>query len=541
MDKDSAEEHATIEPPRVEVETQLAKILSSSLFSSSKRLADFLQFITQRTLDGEANTVQQSTIAAAVYQRDASFNPSSDPLVRVEANRLRKALTKYYSEIGQNDPLVISIPLRSYVPRFVPADKSIGETPLQLHATDPSEPPAWQLPTLGVLPFNSQGTGAEADQLMFEEILSTDLSQFPTVRVLPFSEPTNAAKQSDNIALARELGLDFALGGVIRCSSSQLCIDVSLLDVNSREQLWSHRYETGSSDGELFDFPYQVSRRTSALVADAYGAILKRMSTRMRESTPPESALYEAVLRFFEAQQAPEAEKIQTCLSALESAAPLSQHSAEYFALLGYCLADTTLFQRDHDDDNTRETALRHIRQAVAMEPTSSLVQNSRAFAAMLTGDLYAVADASHSMVQYLPNSAFVLGSAGFFLATIGEDKNAMDYHNQSLELNLRHPAWFYITPCFYNINRGQYELALRYAGLIGLNDFFWEQILKASLLGHLGRYDAARIEGKKLLTQIPDFIARHDQLICVYALYPPLARQIKRGLELAGILPGNT
>jgi adenylate cyclase len=58
------------------------------------------------------------TIAADALGRDANFDPQNDPIVRVEAGRLRRALDHYYTDGGCNDPIVIELPRGHYVPVF---------------------------------------------------------------------------------------------------------------------------------------------------------------------------------------------------------------------------------------------------------------------------------------------------------------------------------------------------------------------------------------------------------------------------------------
>ncbi len=330
--------------------------------------------------------------------------------------------------------------------------------------------------------------------------------------------------------------MDFAVVGMIQQSETQVRIEIALLDVAAREQVWSSRHAWSATDCELIDFLYRVSREASVHVADAYGAVTRRMAGKLRENPPEEAALYESALRFFDSQLIPGDELLTQCLAALERAEPYSTRSAEYFAILGFCQADTSLFC-EHPEAAAVEQAYHNIRHAVAMDPTSAIVQYARAFAAMLEGDLDTVRNAARRMVECLPNSAFILGCSAFFLATVGDHEKAMAHYRDSLALNLRHPAWFHLVPCFDHFQRGEFELALKAVNRIGLNDFFWEQLLKASLLGHLGRSEEAAEQADRLLAYVPDFARRADDIIAIYALHPPLAMRVRRGLELAGTI----
>ncbi|MDQ2081877.1 hypothetical protein RA307_16955 [Xanthobacteraceae bacterium Astr-EGSB] len=101
-----------------EVQHALAAIVASPAFSASPQLAAFLRFVVEASLDGQSDRIKGYTIAVEALGRDASFDPQSDPIVRVEAGRLRRALDRYYAEAGQNDPIAIELPRGSYVPSF---------------------------------------------------------------------------------------------------------------------------------------------------------------------------------------------------------------------------------------------------------------------------------------------------------------------------------------------------------------------------------------------------------------------------------------
>src|SRR5262249_26899986 len=73
-----------------EVRAQLDKILSSSSFSEAARPSCFLRFVVDKTLSGEADRLKEYVLGVEVFGRKPSFDPRIDPIVRVEAGRLRK-------------------------------------------------------------------------------------------------------------------------------------------------------------------------------------------------------------------------------------------------------------------------------------------------------------------------------------------------------------------------------------------------------------------------------------------------------------------
>jgi Tol biopolymer transport system component len=105
------------EPSALEVRTQLARVLSSEVFARSDRLSSLLKFIVERTLDGQRHALKEQVIAIELYGKGSDFSSAADPIVRVDARRLRDKLREYYAS-APTDPIVISVPKGSYAPLF---------------------------------------------------------------------------------------------------------------------------------------------------------------------------------------------------------------------------------------------------------------------------------------------------------------------------------------------------------------------------------------------------------------------------------------
>ena len=111
------------------VREALARVLASEGFRAAPRLAAFLTFVVERTLAGHAASLKGYTIATGALGRPPEFNPQLDPIVRVEAGRLRRALAAYYAGPGGTDPVVVTIPRGRYVPSFSAAAPSCAPSP----------------------------------------------------------------------------------------------------------------------------------------------------------------------------------------------------------------------------------------------------------------------------------------------------------------------------------------------------------------------------------------------------------------------------
>lgn len=101
-----------------DIRAELDRVLASDIFRSAPQLTAFLSYVVEQALAGRAGELKGYTIAVEAFGRPADFDPQSDPIVRVEAGRLRKALNLYFAADGVRDPVRIAIPVGAYVPSF---------------------------------------------------------------------------------------------------------------------------------------------------------------------------------------------------------------------------------------------------------------------------------------------------------------------------------------------------------------------------------------------------------------------------------------
>ena len=104
--------------PSSEIQAQLERILTSPDFDVPERARRFLNYVVTESLSGRADRIKAYTIAVEVFGRSGTFDPQSDPVVRIEAGRVRRGLERYYLTAGPSDPIVITIPKGSYAHAF---------------------------------------------------------------------------------------------------------------------------------------------------------------------------------------------------------------------------------------------------------------------------------------------------------------------------------------------------------------------------------------------------------------------------------------
>lgn len=100
------------------VQQQLEHLLASPLFHSSKRYAQFLRFVVGRVLDGQANELKERIVGIEVFDRPATYDTNTDPIVRVTAAEIRKRLDQYYQDPKHSQEIRLFLRAGSYVPQF---------------------------------------------------------------------------------------------------------------------------------------------------------------------------------------------------------------------------------------------------------------------------------------------------------------------------------------------------------------------------------------------------------------------------------------
>lgn len=111
-------DHAPVIPAEPDVRDALARIIAHPLLAKSIKLQRFLTYVVDEALAGRADRLKAYNIATIALGRPDSFDPSQDPIVRVEASRLRRALAAYYASEGLHDPVRIQLNAGSYQPHF---------------------------------------------------------------------------------------------------------------------------------------------------------------------------------------------------------------------------------------------------------------------------------------------------------------------------------------------------------------------------------------------------------------------------------------
>src|SRR6516165_1902776 len=112
------ENHQHLEAAPTAVRDQLNLIVQDPAFRSSKRSVQFLKYVVEKTLEGQADQIKERTIGVEVFGRKPSYDTNEDHIVRTAAGELRKRLAIYYSDEKHRSELRMSLIPGSYIPQF---------------------------------------------------------------------------------------------------------------------------------------------------------------------------------------------------------------------------------------------------------------------------------------------------------------------------------------------------------------------------------------------------------------------------------------
>src|SRR5215470_10416977 len=136
-------------PPRTSekaIRHELDRIVASATFQQVERLKRFIAFIVTEAAAGRGDELKEYVVGVQVFGKEASFDPRTDPIVRVQARRLRARLSRYYHDEGQQDEIIIELPKGGYAPVFKKREPRTAPRP-SLTSTLASRN------TIAVLPF----------------------------------------------------------------------------------------------------------------------------------------------------------------------------------------------------------------------------------------------------------------------------------------------------------------------------------------------------------------------------------------------------
>jgi len=507
---------------------QLQRILESPEFDATPAQRAFLDYVIKRTVEGKADEIKAYTVATDVFGRGKDFDQSIDPIVSIQANRLRRALERYYLVAGQQDPIHIDIPKGTYVPVFTEQIQPPENTAAAVERQpDIRTQDSW--PTLLIRQFKNLTGKPERDfiGMGLSMELATEISRFDETNVL---FPRDGQIVDTTTANAR-----FALDGTVYEQDSLLNISAQLVDLKSGHLLWSEIQQVKFEPEKIFALQQQISNSICAKIGGEYGVIPKSISRESRTKPPNALSTYEAILRFYEYDQSFTPESFRRALEALSQAAVAEPSCSQAWSLLGRLYAN--IYSLDYPGfEDPLEKAVAYAERGCHLNPNNQRSLTILAFVRFLSNELSTALEDARRAIELNPNSLLFLDGLAYLMILAGEWEYGTALARKVIKLNPCYRPILHYALWFDCLRQAHYDQA--FLETMGLRRpvIFWYPLSKAATLGLLGRIEEGKEYAGKLLELKPDFPNKGRVLIGHYIKFEEIAERVIEGLGKVGI-----
>lgn len=590
-DKASDSSSGSSEPSSAEVRAQLVRILGSQCFGQAARSSKFLQHVVEQTLAGQSERLKGYSIAIEVFGRPPDFDAQTDPLVRVEAGRLRRRLAEYYGAEGQGDPVVIGLPRGGYTATWVYSARhertgasKAGAQSIAAPARAPARALAkrrWRrvraflvaavilaalavvffqqreasriareypslveaverggrLPIV-VLPFDDLTTSGKsttlADALTEEILLELDEHDLFVIA----TEPRGRALEPDTARLSEASRYAYVLSGSVRRAPDEVRITARLVVAATGTQIWSAAFD---EPGSIATLPAEQERvaRSIATVAAPYGPVFKAELERLGAAPPAQLGARECLLKYYEYRRVLAVAQYGDALQCFERVTERQPGFADAWAGLAMLLIDAyaygyTLPGGEASLEQAREAARR------ALDVDGASVLGNLALARVQFFSRAEFARTAGQALALRPNNAEALAMVGSMHVIGGDAARGSELLQRAVTLSPSVPGNYHASLALGYLRLGHDDDALAEALRIDAPDWPMGLVVVTATAALAGRTDIATRSLERLLAISP---GRGQMLSTVFERWPTdtaLREQIRRGLALAGMPPAE-
>lgn len=521
-----------------EARAELERVLGDSEFHSTERNKKFLRFVSEELFRGRSEAVKAYSVAVDVFGRPATFDPAIDPIVRIEATRLRASLARYYERHGRSGGIYVDLPKGRYVPVFgrLETDGS-GSTPpspaLPVAGGCPEETEkepklqagprrkravialmATGLALLGaasladvfggagaeivsdkprvLVEAGSAGDASGAGTLQELELLLGALARFQTLRVA-----ADRHSSSEETELGDRLLVTNAASSAQRRSyrvtirylgdGSSRSASWQLLDAATGEILMSGEERPRGDEHGQGGSSEQLAAQVASRLAGVRGVINSIETARELENpTLGNGCLLRAYLALRQAERG----ALDTARDCLERTLALRKGAPEAYAALA-----RVLLAIDPVDSPTALTnrAIELADKAASLGPYSDRAAEAQMLALRRVGRTHAAIAAGRRAMSLNPDNADISAGLSGILLVSGQwsDAVAMATVSERIDSGLSPDAE--LTMAFDEYRRGRFDAVLRRLQQLGTPAGFEATILGAAALAELGRAADAR------------------------------------------------
>jgi len=492
------------EPDRVAVVAALRRMLDSEEFRASPRSRDFLTYVVTEALAGRGHRLKGRTVARYALGRAKDFDSTTDAAARVQANRLRTAMERYYAGTGTGESLIIDLPRGTYVPAFTYRDST--QTPPRVTSLEPG---------LVVVHFADAQSPDAAEPMAraLTESLIHALGAFPGLRVIgPAVSERGVGALVDPRAAALALDAQYVLTGAVRTTATLLRVMIRLSDGQTGQVLWSDVVDQDRSEVTGFHDEDELVRRIAATVGDFRGVVLRDLSVRRAGTRLP--AAHAATLSYYRYLDSGAREDTQTAARHLRTAVDLDPENVVLLTMLGNIEYVMAILQWAPDRDAALADAERRARTALTLHPGHAHAWTVLAGVAFARGHTDQCRAEARRAIELSPSHPSILYASGALLALSGAWETGLEAIRESNRLNPYHPGYQHALLALDRLRAGDHTGMLAEASLLTHPDDLWGPLIRCLALAGLGVHEGAGQELDAALAIEPDLLARDAALV---------------------------
>jgi TolB-like protein len=526
-------------PTAEEILEQMERVLSSDEFHAPERGRKFFRFVVMETLDGRSQFLKAFTIANEIFGRETSFDAQNDPVVRIEAGRIRRSLERYYLVVGQTDAIVITIPKGGYVPHFaytqppqaicplasttaltdsspsidrrfrrsaIMATLTVGTVILVAAASVYFSPEMSETtvpdPVIVIDLFQSDGPKGGAwdiAQGLRDEVIG-QLATFDDIVVV--ADPSKAEHRSS---------MDYTLQGNVLRDGDRLRSITRLVRRSDATVIWANDYDADLRVKSILQIQADIGQEIATAVAQPYGAIFMTDTDKIaRPSLNGDGGTYACTLAYYSYRKSMDAKSHIAARDCLQRATERFPTSATSWALLSLIYLDEMRFRYKlgvSPPADAAALAAHAAERAVSIAPNNSRALQAVMLVNFFNNDIDEALKAGAAAYAKNANDTEVAGEYGLRLAMSGKWQSGCELISTAINKNAGPKGYYEVGMALCALMRGDLQAAELWSRMCDLEYNPMHRLTLLSILGSEGKTAEALQERDWLNANAPELM----------------------------------